>query len=490
MANLSNIKRTWKACLTAPSDHKSFTFVRFTLMPALRNNTKKDERCDLHEFLLSVLTEFVSNYLDVVCASNAIPFSRSKWQENETERLLIAREEQERNRSFFQSYGGVYEEKHIPTEVDLLKRPDCIDDIAAVAIDLCSQGNEYAAKFWTAEDYRGENGSMQTRCAASRALKTLEMLQDKDPSLIPTYVSFLAALAIDQPSLVFDLLDKNEEIGGKIAMNWRTLFDTLRWYVRKMSDGYAGETKSSTTHESPSLTSNGYYYGVDDYSLTGNKGPTASASTVQPTNTRLEELREMNSAIVLSHLAVITKVASKYARGRTLLATMKLSIEGETSDQEGDSVLVVLFSLAIAPLSPNVRGAVFATLASLLKVEGTSAEEAKLIRDLARKGWDLLELSQVVPVMLLDQYQRKHPDGVSQTMTFPPSSLSLVSAGFQQGISPRFSVSLFSYRQAVECPRRGFPQIPSMGYCSKWNTLRVVLVAIPLRRVYCNSLLR
>jgi hypothetical protein len=59
-------------------------------------------------------------------------------------------------------------------------------------------------------------------------------------------------------------------------------------------------------------------------------------------------------------------------------------------------------------------------------VDGTNAEEEKLIRDLARKGWDLLELSQVVPVFLLDQYQRKRPDGFSQTMTFPPSSLSLV----------------------------------------------------------------
>jgi hypothetical protein len=99
------------------SDHKSFTFVRLTLMPALRNNTKKDERCDLHEFLLSVLTEFVSNYLDIVRVSNAIPFSRSKWQDNETERLLIAREEQERNRSFFQSYGGVYQESIFPTKL-------------------------------------------------------------------------------------------------------------------------------------------------------------------------------------------------------------------------------------------------------------------------------------------------------------------------------------------------------------------------------------
>ena len=138
----------------------------------------------------------------------------------------------------------------------------------------------------------------------------------------------------------------------------------------------------------------------------------------------------MNTAIVLSHLAVITKVAANYATGRTLLSTMKLSLEDETSDQEGDSVLVVLFSLAIAPLSPQVRGAVFATLASLLKLEGTNDDEEKLIRDLARKGWDLLELSQAVPVFLLDQYQTKRSGGAAQAMTFPPTSLSAVSGMF------------------------------------------------------------
>ena len=472
IANSSIIKRTWKACLTAPSDHKSFTFVRLSLMPALSNNTKKNERCELHEFLLSVLSEFMSNYLDVVCASNAIPSSRSKWQDNETERLKIAREEQERNLSFIQTYGGKYEEKQIANEVNLLKRPDCIDDIAAAAVALCSQGPDYAAKFWTAEDYRADDGSMQTRCAASRALKTLEMLQDKDQSLIPTYVSFLAALAIAQPSLVFDLLSSNEETAGKVVMNWKTLFSTLRWYVRKMSDGCAGEAKTTTTHETPSVTSNGYYYGVDDYSMAGNRSTaSASSSSARPVSTRLEELGEMNTAIVLSHLAVITKVAANYATGRTLLSTMKLSLEDETSDQEGDSVLVVLFSLAIAPLSPQVRGAVFATLASLLKLEGTNDDEEKLIRDLARKGWDLLELSQAVPVFLLDQYQTKRSGGAAQAMTFPPTSLSAVSDMFS--IFPPLKCVLSHdspSRQAVEVLLRlGFPQIPNMGYYLKWN---------------------
>lgn len=369
----------------------------------------------------------MSKYLDVVCACNAIPFSRSKWQDNETERLLIAREEQQRNRSFFQSYGGAYEERLIPNEVDLLKRPDCIDDIVAVAIDLCTYGPEYSARFWTAEEYRSENESIQTRFVASRALKTLEILQDKDQSLVPIYVSFLAALAIAEPSLVFELLNKHEETSGKVSLNWTTLFDNLRWYVRKMGDNYAGDSKPATTSETQSVVSTGDYYAFDDLNSAGSAGASLSASSsTLPSNSRLEELREANTAIVMSHLAVITKVAATYARGRTSLVTMKLSIDGNVIDQEGDSVLVVLFSLAIAPLSPQVRGAVFATIAALLRLDGTSPDEEVLIRDLARKGWDLLELCQAVPVVLLDQYPLKSSAVARQAMSFPPSSLSMV----------------------------------------------------------------
>jgi hypothetical protein len=156
---------------------------------------------------------------------------------------------------------------------------------------------------------------------------------------------------------------------------------------------------------------------------------------------KLKELGEANQAIVMSHLAVITKVAANYATGRTLLATMNLPFEDGSSsslvDQEsGDSILVVLFSLAIAPLTPQLRGAVFATLASLLQLDGTNAEEQTLIRDLARKGWDLLELSQAVPVYCLDQYQSKRQQQpgtappVVQAMTFPPASISTVRTSF------------------------------------------------------------
>lgn len=441
----TTMKKTWKACLTAPSEHKSFTFVRLSLMPAISSNpanNNKNSVCDLPEFLMSVLSDYMSNFLDVVCAANAIPLSRSKWQMNEEERLCIQREEQDRARSFYQSYGGTFDETKaaIPDHVNLLQRPDCMDDMLAVAIDLCSQGPHYAQVFWTREEHRTDDGSMQTRSTPSRALQTLAMLQEKDASLIPTYISFLAALAIAEPTAVFDLLsnDNSTEEGvsnnGK-SLNWSTLFSTLRWYVRKMSDGFDGEAKPATAQETSGVPFVGYYYGADHYGSDGTSTTTSGTSSKSKAASRLTELKETNQAIVLSHLAVITKVAANYASGRTLLATMKLSLDDGSSssvvdEDSGDSVLVVLFSLAIAPLTPQLRGAVLATLASLLKLDGANAEEEALLRDLARKGWDLLELSQAVPVYFLDQYQLKQQDGspaVVQAMTFPPSSISTVS---------------------------------------------------------------
>jgi Nuclear pore complex scaffold, nucleoporins 186/192/205 len=422
----STIKRTWKACLTAPSDYKSFTFVRLSLLPALKTYGTKIDRCELSQFLVSVLADFMSSYMDVVCTCNAIPFSRSKWEENETKRLAIAREDQERNRSFYQTYGGGYDEKDIPEQVDLMKRPDCIDDIVAVAIEICSQGPDYTLKFWASEEFIDNHGSKKSRFVPSRGLKTLEVLQDKDRSLTPIYVSLLAVLASVKPSIVFDLVN-GKDPNFKVSFDWTTIFETLRWYVRQMSDGFSGEAASNSKFEDQYRPSNGYYYGSEDDNVM--EDAASNLTTLNPTtsNSRLDELREVNMSIVLSHLALITKVATNYATGRVFLVNMNLSIQGNQRDEEGDSVLIVLFSLAIAPLTPRVRGAVLATLAALLKIDGTNEEERMLICKLARNAWDLLELSQIVPVFMLDQYQSKNTEGLTQTMTFPPSSLSLVS---------------------------------------------------------------
>jgi Nuclear pore complex scaffold, nucleoporins 186/192/205 len=418
----STIKRTWKACLTASSDYKSFTFVHLSLLPALKNYGTKIDCCELPQFLISVLADFISYYLDVVCTCNAIPFSRSKWEENETKRLIITREGQERNRSFHQTYSGGYNAKDILEHVDLMKRPDCIDDIVAVAIDVCSQGPDYAVKFWASEEFIDHNGSKNSTFVPSRTLKMLEAMQDKDRSLTPIYFSLLAVLASVKPSIIFDIVNSKYP-SFKVSFNWTTIFETLRWYVRQMRDGFSGEAANNSKFEDQDRPPRGYYYGVEDNNIDVASNLTTLSPT--PSNSGLDELNEMHMSIVLSHLALIRKVATNCASGRAILADMNL--QGNQRDDKGDSVLMVLFSLAIAPLTPQLRGAALATLAALLKIDGTNQKERTLICNLARKAWDLLELSQIVPVLLLNQYHSKNTEGLTQVMTFPPSSLSLVS---------------------------------------------------------------
>ena len=91
---------------------------------------------------------------------------------------------------------------------------------------------------------------------------------------------------------------------------------------------------------------------------------------------------------------------------------------------------MVLFSLAVMPLSPEVRGAVFGTIARLLSVDGANPEETAVLQKAAMKGWELLEACQVVPISILEQYPSGQETSVqsSSGLSFPPSSTAMVRA--------------------------------------------------------------
>jgi hypothetical protein len=151
------------ACFELPAEFKSFSFARLTLVPALQrlNTNTAVEICDNSEFFLAVLSEFVSKYLDTLVASGDMPISRQRWEKEEAE------------------------EEVIPASVDLMRRPDCLEDVIALCVAVCSLGEEYAQLFWS----RNEDG-----LAPSRALQELERIQAMDHSVLPCYLSFLAAL--------------------------------------------------------------------------------------------------------------------------------------------------------------------------------------------------------------------------------------------------------------------------------------------------------
>lgn len=449
-----DIKSTWRACLEAPTQMKSFSFARLSLMPSFeRHSTSPDGKCDNYEFYMSVLSEFIAQYLDVLCASGNVPISRELWKNGEETELEVQRVQQEQQRQFGTWSGTQATEGHaIPTEVDLMKRPDCMDDVMALAVAVCSTGPEYAMHFWSVADngvMEGDTVANATKLVPSRALKTLERLQTNDGSLLPAYLSFLAALALacttgEDPdgsgaaavhSLLSQEFDPSSDSSRKV--NWSTVLQVIRWYARELSVPATGTRGSTDTLRSSSSGTTGfdsmstaYYYGADstEDAMGGfhsshsqqRKNTTASSTDAKP-----KELGEDNTIILLSHLNVISSVTSNSSVARSAISSMKLPVGDGVGE---DHLLTMLFSLAIAPVAPEVRGAIFMTISNILRVVKPREEEKEAAKEMARKGWDLLEDSQVLPIVLLDQYSP--PPGrvgfVSPGLRFPASSTAQV----------------------------------------------------------------
>lgn len=460
-----DVKTTWRACMNAPVGTKAFTCARLCFMPSFeRHKDKLNARCDTYEFFMSVLSDFMAHFLDVLCASGDVPISRDRWERDAEGELEVRRNQQEQQHQF-RAWSGTRsttaDEEVIPTSIDLMSRPDCLDDIIALAIALCLTGPSYATLFWSSSEI---NETSRKILVPSRALRKVKHQLESDKSLLPIYVSFLAALALaPAPSdgaesgavLVNTLLSNSS---SENDTNWMSLMEAIRWYARQLSPGSSSMSSKSTTESSSSSpglagrASTAYYYGAEDNGMEGSTGYTstqpAASSSSSSTGSKPQEMGETNTNILLSHLAVIATVASESASARAALVSMKLPVASQDpmSFTEDDPVLTVLFLLSIAPLAPLVRGAVFSTIASLLKVDGATSE-SKVIKEHAMKGWELLDTCRVLPISLLDQYETpQNVAQISQGMSFPPSSISLVSCFF-----PRRMAFLERFPNACLC---------------------------------------
>jgi hypothetical protein len=430
---------------------KSFTFARLTLVPALRLWTRPQPAtpCHTDEFFFSVLAEWTSRYLEILCASGEVPISRAQWEKEQEDELALLRTQQEQQRQFRTWQGFPTsrqdEEQALPTHVDLLNRPDCMDDVIALAVAVCSAEPDFSSSFWSVEESQeGHEDAQPTfRLVPSRALRDLKRLLQQDRSLLPAYLSFLASLAlVGSPAteeigadVVHRILSEipDNDSNGTVVVNWKTLMETLRWYARELSPHDYNLKSSSNTSKSSSFSatdgSTAYYYGAENLPGSSSSGVSSQSGGASASNaSKPMELGDANTLILLSHLAVISNVASNLPAARSAILGIKLPVEGS---QEGraDTALTILFSLSIDPLTPEVRGAVFATIASLLRVDHISNEDQiNEIKGLARTSWDLLEDCQVIPIGLLDQYAP--PPEASQRLAsnimFPPSSISLV----------------------------------------------------------------
>ena len=427
-----SLVRTFAECLSAPMLLKSITFAQLCLLPALqRPSDYSGAKCETSEFLLSVLSEFVANFMDVLSSSGNLPRSRTRWKKDELERIQLDRDNQRQQRDFQIWAGtGTYNrdstEAEVRTSVNLLERPDCMDDVVALAVAVASQGAEYAMKFWEVSTKIDEEGNSVDTLVPSRAYKQLKALAAEDDSLTPFYMAYSAALAkADCPySHVCgaDVVNAILSSTDSSAVNWSSVFETLRWYFHMLSNS---KTNSATVTRSSGAPSTSYYYQNTAATSGSVGGSTKSASASKPA-----EIGDTNTFYLLSLLELVSSVSAKSPKSRLEVLSLKLPIKNQNSSTVlgSDPTLNILFSLLTGPLPPEVRGATLAAAASLLSTDGLNEDERGKMREFATSAWMLVESCQILPIMLLDQYPQGMGGGTPNAsgLNFPASSVSLV----------------------------------------------------------------
>eukprot|EP00980_Cylindrotheca_fusiformis_P005425 scaffold1157_cov122-Cylindrotheca_fusiformis.AAC.17 len=423
------LRHTARECLVLPSSYKSFSFCRLTMIPALQR-LPSTAFANFSEFGLAVLSECFSNYLEVL-AEGSMPMSRNKYEKEETEELNLRRAQSAQHSQFLAWSGKkATTQEAIPAAVDLMARPDCLDDIIALASSLSELGPEYAQFFWG----KSSDGGL----IPSRALVRLARSQAVDNSLMPTYFSFLAALSNDTASAnaVYEYIagtidGGTDEASSPQRMNWISLIFNLRWYAQELSSYETNTSSKPASSGSASNSSNtSYYYNLDGDALPSNfSGNTSSSSQSASTSTsdKPKELSELASFRVSSHLALIQKVAQHSATAQTAILSITLPV-GDAMAAGGDDSLLVLFKLAIAPVSPSLRGATLTTIARLVdSLPNASKEERAFTQQQAKNAWEYLESCPLLPISRLDQYINSDlaDDRNSVALGFPPSSMSL-----------------------------------------------------------------
>jgi hypothetical protein len=388
--------------------------------------------CDTTEFLLSVLSRFAAGYVDALSASGDLPISRRKWEQDAEEDLRLRRLHQEQQRQF-QAWSGTSDAgaaatEAIPASVDLMQRPDCMDDLVAFASAVASLGPDCAAWFWS------RDGAGDLRVAPSHALLALDHRQEDDESLLPCYLSFLSSLALAEggAEAVHLMLSAPLEEGRKGQVTWGSLLSILRWYTQKLnSNGYGGSPgikAAATLYPSTS-----YYTCEDDTTGEFKSDPWARDTDKTRSIAAASDLTAESSFVLAAHLMVLSKVCRGCPSARSFLLGSDVHLQGSgysgSADiMDQDSTLVILFSLAVSPLPPEIRGGVFHALASLLSTDPKEQAFSK-IQESAVTAWQILDQCQILPIYLLDQYSTGiEKDARSSIgLRFPPASMALVS---------------------------------------------------------------
>jgi hypothetical protein len=384
------------------------------------------------DFLLSTLSDFAAHYLDTLSVSGGWPISREKWMQEAKEDLKIRQAYEEQQRQFayqFNTSWGASQQSTMSETIDLLQRPDCMDDLIAFASALCSLKPHYAMKFWALEE---SDDDSQHQLVRSRTLRDLKDQQIGDDSLRASYISFLAGLAlasaydgkVDGAVTVFEMLLDEMCQSPDDTMTWTSVVQILKWYATQLGSEASSSAQAGTSR-TQSRSGTAYYYN-DNYSTR----PQYQQAAPGVTSAKDRELDEDNIYFLLANLSLISNVVARHPIAR--LRLLQVGAPSYSSDGsevvKQDSTLQVMFDLLVKAVTPEVRGKTFSTISELISCDGLDGDNGTQMNDFVRECWKLVEEYQVLPIYLLEQYPSLSSSETSEIphFSFPSCSMSLV----------------------------------------------------------------
>lgn len=467
-----DVKDTFSKCLEAASQLKSLTFARMSLIPSfgmpsvsVHNSSSRDNHGDdssSFDFFVSIFAEFTSQYIDALCSTGNLPITREGWYAEESNSAQNEWFEKDQKRQFGMWAGqAVEEDTSGPREVNVMDRPDCLEDVFALVSSICSTHPAGAKAFWiiTEEKQMIEDGShsLVLRLAPSRFLRRLDLIHAENTTSLFVYISFLASLALA------DGTDEDESSNGASMVNaflsgqrsitstqsdrhpffgWGNVMKAIRWYADELSleagDEVNQTSPSDQLRRSTSMqaemneSSESYYYGVGDASTNADSGRETSSPPEQrrqgqtsssARDSTTKELDEVGRNTLMSLLSLISNVAARSSSAREYILALQVPVEdGGPSGRYQDDSLEILFALLTTSISPDIQGMTFMAIANLLQtipsvVQPPPSSDANSSQA-GRRAWELLEYCQFIPIKLLSQFSF-FAAGVG---TMPPAS--------------------------------------------------------------------
>jgi hypothetical protein len=435
-----NMKATCTKCLMVASQLKSLTFARMSLIPSF--GTSSLSKLEMHgadasivDFYVSVFAEFTSQFIDALCATGNLPITRKDWYDEEYRLAQTEWAEKEQRRQFGVWAGqNVDEDFSGPREVNIMDRPDCLEDIFALVSSICSTHPEGSTAFWKLEEHEEVdeegNSSETVILAPSRFLERLDLIHADSDSLLFVFVSFLASLSLangthdddedeasNGASTIHSFLSGERTINAHserhVSFGWTNIISALRWYAELLSpdDGDKKSTsdglRKTSSKVDSSETTTSYYYGAS-----GDGTSKASSSPQQghpstPDDPKRKELDEVGTNTLMSLLCLISNVAARSSAAREYILGIQLPVNNGDSSNESvqQGSLEILFSLLTTPISTDVQGMTFMTIANLLQPTTNVSLDSEDISDkpqYGKRAWELLEMIQLIPIKLLE----------------------------------------------------------------------------------------